>query len=136
MLILKSVGTKETFIDFVLLEVKTLMGHRSNLQVNLRDTDWILIYDNEATIAGVNSEVQKTFLDLNPLVIVIHCVIHLIWLEFVQQMWIQRQCCFFRTVEYIFIFCSYFTHKFLKEVIKIIVLVIPGRVQNRMQWSS
>jgi hypothetical protein len=74
-----SAEIKETFIDFIPLDVKTaeiitaeITKRMERDGLNLEDCRG-QSYDNQATMPGVHSGVQKQILDLRPLTIFVPC---------------------------------------------------------------
>jgi hypothetical protein len=77
-----SVEIKEAFIDFIPLDVKTAEIITAEITKKL-ERDGLNLedcrgqsYDNQATMAGVHSGVQKRILDLNPLAVFVPCNNH------------------------------------------------------------
>jgi hypothetical protein len=74
--------TKEVFIDFIPLDMKTaetiipeVINKLGCDGLNLKDCRG-QSYDNQATMAGVHSGFQKQILDLNPLAVFTACNNH------------------------------------------------------------
>jgi hypothetical protein len=91
-------------------------------------------YDNQATMAGVHSGVQKRILDLNPLAVFVPCNNHSLNLVGVHAAHVNVQAVtFFGTLERLFVYFSSSTHRWevLKEFVNITV-----KSHSDTRWSS
>ncbi|XP_065675743.1 uncharacterized protein LOC136091951 [Hydra vulgaris] len=134
------VAVKEAFLDFIQIHGKsaeaitTEITKKLNLDgLNFQDCK-SQSCDNQATMAGANSGVQKRTLDLNSLAIFVPCNNHSLNLVGVHAAHVNSQAVtFFGTLEKLFVFFSSSTHRWevLKEYVKIAV-----KSHSDTRWSS
>lgn len=135
-----SVNIKESFIDFVPLDHKTA-GEISKKIIGKLEKDGLNLhncrgqsYDNQATMAGVHSGVQKRILDLYPFAAFVPCDNHSLNLVGVHSANVNvGAVTFFGTIERLFTFFSCSTNRW--NILKQFVCITVKR-HSDTRWSS
>lgn len=136
----QSVEVRESFIDFIPVHDKTAAGITEVITSKLEEDGLDLkdcrgqSFDNQATMAGIHTGVQKRILELNPLAIFVPCDNHSLNLVGVHAAHVNPQAItFFGILEKLFTFFSCSTHRWsvLKEHVNI---TIKRHAETR--WSS